>query len=246
MPYWFHLTGSQGKLGLGYSPNIQFDTPILSFLKQNRSLYPSFSLCLKSQGGKLGIGVDPKSIQSNITWTDIYQNTSNLGYGVVLSKLAVKGTQLQLGSQALNGIHNAALIDSASMFIALTSNAYHVFTYQIIAQCSNSVVIPGVCPEGEGESLFDGYCFPLTAHHISLLPSFGIAFAGSEDSYLTIDPTDYLVQQGNLRCLGIVDSGVVQETRLGQVFLRKFYTLFDLKEKRVGFSANASSNCSIY
>jgi hypothetical protein len=102
----------------------------------------------------------------------------------------------------------------------------------------NSVNLVGVCGATPGQTLFDGYCYPMQKSDISAFPSLSVIINGV--SPLTIGPNEYLIDgQQNTKCLGIqgVDG---MGTIMGDVFMQKFRVAFDMARNRVGFAPRST------
>lgn len=76
-------------------------------------------------------------------------------------------------------------------------------------------------------------------YHINDYPSVSFTL-GSEHSF-KLDSTDYFLKQSDLCLLLFANSPYQDVWILGDVFIRKYYTIFDAEESRLGFALSINS-----
>ena len=117
-----------------------------------------------------------------------------------------------------------------------------------LAHCSRSILLTGPASEvakiaeilGAKEFISGEY---LVACDYTL-PNLDFVINGNTYS---LSPADYLIPDGDICLLGIMALDIPVPTGplwiLGDVFMRKYYTVFDTANKRVGFAESVHGAC---
>lgn len=165
------------------------------------------------------------SIPSGIQWTPV---TKKLWFVVTMNDFKVGTSSLGYGSSA----YADAIVDSGTTLFLMPNSPFNTMKQKFQGICSVTNLV-GVCGVAPGKSLFDGECYKMTPAQINAFPSVSVSLAGV--SPLTLQPSDYLLDQQGYKCLGIQNSGG-SGTILGDVFMQKFNVFFDMGQNRVGFA----------
>lgn len=154
-------------------------------------------------------GTDPAHYSGSITYVPLLAATY---WEITLDDLTVSG-QSFVGSG-----ESKAIVDSGTSILTGPS-----------AEVSKIAALLGGKEIVEGEYLvkcdYTGF------------PDFVFKIDGND---YTLTPYDYLIPDGNVCLLGIMALDIAEPTGplwiLGDVFMRKYYTVFDVANKRVGFA----------
>eukprot|EP01125_Pyxidicula_operculata_P019143 TRINITY_DN691_c1_g1_i4.p1 TRINITY_DN691_c1_g1~~TRINITY_DN691_c1_g1_i4.p1 ORF type:complete len:407 (+),score=88.80 TRINITY_DN691_c1_g1_i4:2416-3636(+) len=229
----FEPQNVDGIFGLSYPTTSSWvsNSPLIDFLNQN-NYYEAFGMCLTQNGGSLMLGYNLHSNQ-NFQWSPLQTlQGHNVYYPIHLTDAKIGGQSLGISEKVLNG-EFGALVDSGTTLIILPQQVFTAVQKSIYSVCS-TYNLPGVCNVTAGNSLFDGYCFEMTAQDIAAFPTFSVKATGTTD--LVIQGRSYLVIEDNqYYCLGMATTSD-DILILGDTFMRGFYVTFDLVTAQVGFA----------
>jgi hypothetical protein len=152
-------------------------------------------------------GTDPAHYSGDITWVNLLAATY---WEITLNGMSVDGTSYTSGTKAI--------VDSGTSILTAPSDV----VASIAAQLGAKEII-------EGEYML--------ACDYEGLPDFTFTIDGHD---YTLSASDYLLPDGDLCLLGMIGMDIPAPTGplwiLGDVFMRKYYTVFDTANKRVGFA----------
>jgi hypothetical protein len=152
-------------------------------------------------------GTDPAHYTGDITWVNLLSATY---WEITLNGMSVDGTSYTSGTKAI--------VDSGTSILTAPSSIVAAIAKQIGAK---EII--------EGEYM--------VACNYDTLPDMTFNIDG-KDYVLTA--YDYLLPDGDLCLLGMIGMDIPPPTGplwiLGDVFMRKYYTVFDSGNKRVGFA----------
>lgn len=162
----------------------------------------------RSDKGELVLGgVDEAHYTGDITWVDLMAATY---WQIALDSFTVDGTTYASNTKAI--------VDSGTSILTGPSD--------IVAQLAESI--------GAKEIIAGEY---LVACDYDNLPDFKFEI---DSKFYTLSPEDYLIPDGDLCLLGMMGLDIPRPTGplwiLGDVFMRKYYTVFDQENEKVGFA----------
>ena len=176
------------------------------------------------EGGEIVFGgVDSDHYTGDITWAKVLRK----GYWEVgLDKVTLGGEDIGVNTRR-------AAIDTGSSLFALPTDEADSINQRL-----------------GGKKSFTGQ-YTLDCNTLTTLPSLELVFGGKN---FTLAPTDYVIKAsspfGGEQCIsGFMGLDIPAPAGplwiVGDVFLRKFYTVYDLENMRVGFakSCNTKGNC---
>lgn len=177
-----------------------------------------------------GFSEDNTDLQSNIMLggydVEKYTQNGTLTFLKVYSQIGFWAVSLEgvnYGSQALTLTSVLAIVDTGTSYIIGPQSEISQFMQPLLASGMCSSTVSGVlCDCGNRYSLSDYSDLSFTLG--------GYSF--------TVPAETYMWQQGS-QCLLLV--GAIQDMGmwiLGDVFLRNYYTVFDMDNQRVGFAGN--------
>ena len=155
-------------------------------------------------------GVDSDRYTGDFTWAKVIRK----GYWEVeLKEATLGGFKLNLGKKRLG----AAIDTGSSLFVVPTQMAEEI----------NSRI--GAKKTWSGQ-------YTLDCSTVESLPDFSVKFG---DNVYTLAATDYVLNAQNQCISGFMGMDIPEPAGplviVGDVFLRKFYTIYDLGNDRVGF-----------
>lgn len=162
----------------------------------------------RSDKGELVLGgVDEAHYTGDITWVDLMAATY---WQIELDSFTVDGTTYASNTKAI--------VDSGTSILTGPSD--------IVAELAESI--------GAKEIIAGEY---LVACDYDNLPDFKFEI---NSKFYTLSPEDYLIPDGELCLLGMMGLDIPRPTGplwiLGDVFMRKYYTVFDQENQKVGFA----------
>jgi len=182
----------------------------------NQGVIPAneFSFYLGTASGMKGElllgGTDPKYYTGEITYTPLKAATY---WEVTLDKLTIGGVEY--------GVGDNAIVDSGTSILTGPTSVVSAFAASIGAKAINSAEYMVDC-------------------NAPNLPNFVYTLNGVD---YTLEPSDYLIPDGTLCLLGMMGMDIPRPTGplwiMGDVFMRKYYTVFDVANKRVGMALAA-------
>lgn len=173
---------------------------------------PIFSFFLgnadSEEGELLFGGTNPDLYTGDITWVDLRAATY---WEITMDGLNIDGVSYA-------DPDSKAIVDSGTSILTGPPEA--------VAKIAESI--------GAKEIIAGEY---MVACKYDSLPNFDFVIGGNT---YTLTPLDYLIPDGDLCLLGIMGLEIPEPTGplwiLGDVFMRKYYTVFDSGNKRVGFA----------
>jgi len=189
-----------------------------------------FSMCLGLNGGIFVLGGDNSQYYTGgYTYTPIINETY---YVVQMNDFKVGGKSLGIPASD----YGQTIVDSGTTLLIVPERAYNLIKSIILNLCSK-VKLAGVCGIPQNETIFFGFCYPMTSTQLSQFPDFTVELDGFSG---VLGPQDYLFPSNNTYCYGIDGGDPADGTILGDIFIQSQYVLFDRANKRVGF---ATPNC---
>lgn len=187
-------------------------TPFDNLVSQGLVDKPEFSFFLgnsNEEAGELLLGgTDSAYYTGDITYVPLLSATY---WEITLDNFEVDGTSYVTSSE------HKAIVDSGTSILTGPSSEVS----KIASSLGGKEIVPG---EYLVKCDYDG-------------PNFDFTIDGN---VYTLTPKDYLIPDGNLCLLGLMALDIPEPTGplwiLGDVFMRKYYTVFDTANKRVGFA----------
>ena len=151
-----------------------------------------------------------KYAQTEFTWVPVY---ASVGHWVV------RLDGVSLGSDTISQHAQLAIVDSGTSLLIVPSNQYAHILQQICLKqnCANLGFLSGIyCPNGS--SGFPDLIFLIDGHEF------------------TIPSTLYLKEMGTTCVIMIDEMQGMELWILGMVFMRGYYTVFDMEKPQIGFA----------
>lgn len=177
--------------------------------------------CRQDKGELLLGGVDPAYFKGEISWVPLLSPTY---WEIVLTDIKI-GDASYIGDSKTSGIDGAkAIVDSGTSILTGPSEE--------VAKIAEKL--------GAKEFIAGEY---LVACDYSL-PNLDFTINGKVYS---LSPVDYLIPDGDMCLLGLMALDIPKPTGplwiMGDVFMRKYYTVFDTANQRVGFAEAVHDAC---
>ncbi|KAI9336157.1 aspartic peptidase domain-containing protein [Obelidium mucronatum] len=239
-----YVGGLKGLQNVTASKNAEVETVVMALVKKGVLAQPLFSLYLakagdkgdmKGNGGELVLGgIDATKFYGNVTYHAVSPVAKNYYWTVQVNGFSFGGGSVD---GAVSNLY--AIVDSGSSFIAMDAVSF------------KSQLLPAL-QKGGASVTFDPptNLTQINCADLGKLPALsftlGNATTDSVNVY-TLNPSDYIVKktiQGTTFCLlGIMPNGFKAKSDgsviwiLGDVFLRRYYTVFDYSNGgRLGFA----------
>lgn len=191
-------------------------TAMQGLLKEGALSQPLFGVYLGSQEGSDGGqivfgGVDKNLYTGELTWIPV---TQALYWQISIDDFLIGGTTSGWCSQGCQGI-----VDTGTSLLTMPSQYLSDFLEAIGAE------------EEYGE-------YFVSCDSVSSLPTFNFVLNGVE---FPLSPSSYILQEDGYCMVGLESTPLTSEDGqpfwiLGDVFLRSYYAVFDMGNKKVGFA----------
>ncbi|KAM7318571.1 hypothetical protein ACRRTK_021683 [Alexandromys fortis] len=191
-------------------------TAMQGLLKEGALSQPLFGVYLGSQEGSDGGqivfgGVDKDLYTGELTWIPV---TQDLYWQISIDDFLIGGTTSGWCSQGCQGI-----VDTGTSLLTMPSQYLSDFLEAIGAE------------EEYGE-------YFVSCDSVSSLPTFNFVLNGVE---FPLSPSSYILQEDGYCMVGLESTPLTSEDGqpfwiLGDVFLRSYYAVFDMGNKKVGFA----------
>ncbi|KAF7726485.1 hypothetical protein EC973_008720 [Apophysomyces ossiformis] len=187
--------------------------PFYNMVQQGLLDEPVFAIYTQQNGGEIDFGgIDPDRFRGDVVFADVIDT----GYWMV------RINDIKYGEQEFSG--RDAIIDSGTTLIITTPEDAERFHKQI----------PGALSNGDTT-------WSIPCHTVHALEPLVLTISGVP---LTIRPEDYVLLPMNPKsamCLSGIAGQMLGSSHpntwiLGDVFMKNFYTIFDLGHRRVGFA----------
>lgn len=133
-------------------------------------------------------------------------------------------------------------MDSGTTLFVVTNLVMNAIKQYFTNMCATNPLV-GVCSAPKGQSIFDGYCFPMTTAQVNAYPALTLNIPGWGD--VTWESSFYLWQGAGIPgqyCMGIqalapgTDAGII----IGDVLMQKFHIFFDRNNNQIGLAAKTT------
>ncbi|CAH0515669.1 unnamed protein product [Peronospora belbahrii] len=224
---------ADGLLGLGFDGLSTFSHPPLFFalLEQYSELDPVFAFYLSpnpnTNGSELHLGGYDEELLGALkaSWqmTDVLPQFGQWTFWRIHLHSVNVGKHRNACSDGC-----VAFVDSGTSLIGIPGTLYLNFLYEVATFAQNQGCYCGFVQYGF-------QCFLCAAEDF---PPLRIGVGGRH--FYVLEGSDYTLCVG-LTCIVLVQPSGQEMWVLGDVFMKKFYSLYDVKEKKVGFACPANS-----
>jgi len=236
----FENLGIDGCWGFAYEGLSSWgDDAVVDHFSYDNKIYDSFSLCLTPENPVMEIGTNYQG-NSDYEWTKVNDED---WFTIEMEDFFVNGKSLGVSKFWLN--QNGVIADSGTTLFIVNKRVMTGITAALTALCSPTVQLPGVCSlQNATESLFTGYCFPMTDDQIALFPNISTSLKDM-NSQIVIPPQAYLWEGAGIEgtyCLGFqyVASEDGLPIILGDIALQNYHVVFDKKASMLGWGPLSS------
>ncbi|XP_064588883.1 gastricsin [Zonotrichia leucophrys gambelii] len=218
----FYFAAFDGILGMAF-PSLAVGgmaTALGGMLEQNQLAEPVFSFYFSRQptydyGGELLLGgVDPQLFQGDITWAPV---TQRLYWQVALEEVAIGQSATGWCSQGCQ-----AIVDTGTFLLTVPQEYIESVLEALGAQETS-------------------YGYAVDCSDTQSMPQLTFGIGGAR---LALPPSAYVLNSNGYCTLAIEATYLPSQDGqplwiLGNVFLKEFYTVFDMANNRVGFAPSA-------
>ncbi|XP_074971474.1 pepsin B-like [Phalacrocorax aristotelis] len=218
----FYYASFDGILGMGY-PSLAVEgapTALEGMLQQNQLTQPIFSFYFSRQptetyGGELILGgIDTWLFRGDIVWAPV---TQELYWQVAINEFAIGQSATGWCSQGCQ-----AIVDTGTFLLTVPQQYMDSFLQSLGAQLTS-------------------YGYAVDCNEVQNMPAITFVISGAE---FPLYPSAYVFEKNGYCTLGIEATYVPSQNGqplwiLGDVFLKEYYTVFDMANNRVGFAPSA-------
>lgn len=206
-----------GILGLGFRSISVDNIPVVfgNLVKQKAVKEPVFAFYLPSKSGSKG--------ELTMGGTDSSHYTGDINYHTLSSATywEIQTDSISSGGSPISSVKKA-IVDSGTSLLAGPKSDVKAFMQKI----------------GAKPSFINPNEFTIDCKKVSSLPDINVSIDGTT---YTLSGNDYVINVQNVLCLVGMTGIDVPAPRgplwiLGDVFMRKYYTVFDYGKQRVGFA----------
>ncbi|XP_009568075.2 gastricsin [Cuculus canorus] len=218
----FYYADFDGILGMGYPALAAGGTPtaLQGMLQQNQLTQPIFSFYFSRQptynyGGELILGgVDTQLYQGEIVWAPV---TQELYWQIGIDEFAIGQSATGWCSEGCQ-----AIVDTGTFLLTVPQGYMGSFVQALGAQQTS-------------------YGYAVDCSQIENMPTITFVINGAA---LPLSPSAYVMNQNGYCTLGIEETYLSSQNGqplwiLGDVFLKEYYTVFDMGNNRIGFATSA-------
>ncbi|XP_009904497.2 pepsin B-like [Dryobates pubescens] len=218
----FYYLDFDGILGMAY-PGVGisgYNTLLQNLLQQSHLQEPIFSFYYSrnptySYGGEVILGgTDPQLYSGEILWAPVVQE---LYWKISIEEFSIGSSATGWCSQGCHGI-----VDTGTFLLTIPGQFLPAFLQALGAEESD-------------------YGFVIDCSDVPSLPTLYFAISGAQ---LPLPPSVYVLKSDGLCTLGVEGTYVASASGqplwiLGNLFLRQYYSIFDMANNRVGFALSA-------
>ncbi|XP_017687579.1 PREDICTED: gastricsin-like isoform X2 [Lepidothrix coronata] len=215
----FYYLDFDGILGMAY-PGVAisgFNTLMQNMLQQNQLSEPIFSFYFSrnptySYGGEVILGgVDPQLYSGEVLWAPVVQE---LYWKISIEEFSIGYSVTSWCSQGCHGI-----VDTGTFLLTIPGQFMAALLQALGAEESD-------------------YGFLVDCSSVPNMPTLYFAISGA---WLSLPPTVYVLENDGICTVGVESTYVPSASGqplwiLGNLFLRQYYSIFDMANNRVGFA----------
>lgn len=235
----FERSQVDGILGMAYPTlacNPSCITPTFESLREKVPMKSLFTICITYDSGQIILGdYDPALSTQKISWVPLELSNPPSFYSFPLvGNLKVNDHDLPLPS------YTRAIVDSGTTLIVFSHATFEKFKKHLQ---SNYCDVPGLC--GSQSWFKPAHCTRISDEDRKKLPTLKFGVKGF---VITLEPSEYLINYASkgreFWCVGIMAldsmSGGV-DVIFGNTVMKKYVTIYDRENKRVGFAESDTS-----
>ncbi|XP_074019393.1 pepsin B-like isoform X2 [Numenius arquata] len=213
----FYYQDFDGILGMAY-PGAGiggFNTLMQNMLQQSQLTKPIFSFYYSRYGGEVILGgVDPQLYSGEVIWAPVVQE---LYWKIGIEEFSIGPSATGWCSQGCHGI-----VDTGTFLLTIPGQFMSAFLQELGAEESD-------------------YGFVVDCSDVPSMPTLYFAISGAQ---LPLPPSVYVLNIDGVCTVGVESTYVASSSGqplwiLGNLFLRQYYSIFDVANNRVGFALSA-------
>ncbi|XP_018432305.1 PREDICTED: gastricsin-like [Nanorana parkeri] len=214
----FVYSAFEGIFGMAY-PSLSAGgatTAMQGMLQQNLLTYPIFSVYMGSQSGAVIFGgVDNQLYSGQINWAPV---TQELYWQIAIDEFSINGQATGWCSQGCQ-----AMVDTGTSLLTIPQQFLGTFLQYVGAQQSQY-----------GE-------YVVNCNNVQSLPTISFTINGVQ---FPLSPSAYILQNNGYCTVGVEVTYLPSQNGqpfwiLGDVFLRQYYSVYDMGNNRMGFAQSA-------